>query len=266
MNTPKVCLIVPVWCNSEASYDMTIKAINGMLDTDYDNFDVVLVDDCSPYVNTFSKLVDIYDAHPLVRCIVQTPDNGGSTNAVNFGISFTDAPFIQYQNNDTLFPYSNWLYEQMCLFDDPAVGVVGSLLRYETGLIQHAGACWRDIGNHAVDHIGQYQKQVKYLEDVPFVTGCGMTVRREVLERNGGGFTVFEGYGWDDIDIQVKAKSWGFKVKVAPKSEFVHLGSVSYKQRPELIDRTIMQHNRQLFDTIEIKPEETINYFIAKYY
>lgn len=259
---PYVSIIVPVWCDSEESFEMTMNAIRGMEQTSYDNFDLTLVDDCSPLTTTYDRLFKEFGSKHLV---IQTPDNGGSTNAVNYGLRYAKAKLIQYQNNDTLFPHRDWLYEQTRLFDDPQVGVVGSLLRYETGLIQHGGACWRAIGNHAIDHIGQYQKEIAYLEDVPFVTGCGMTVRREILDRNGG-FTVFPGYGWDDIDIQVKAKRWGYKVKIAPKSQFIHLGSVSYKKRPELLNRELREQNKRLFDDVEIKENETIQYFIDHYY
>lgn len=263
-----ISLIVPVWCNTEESYQMTINAIDGMLQTQYDSFDLVLVDDCSPLSDTFQRLLDRYgkDNSAHIQAIAQTPHNMGSTAAVNIGIGLTQSPYIQYQNNDTLFPDPNWLNEQMKLFEDPEVGIVGCLMRYDTGLIQHAGACWRSIDDHSIDHIGQYQKEIKYLEDVPFVTGCGMTVRRKILDGNGGGFTEFKGYGWDDIDIQVKAKQWGWKIKVAPKATFTHLGSVSYKARPELNTKDNYLSNKANFSDIIISKEETIQHFIDNYY
>lgn len=263
---PKVSLIVPVWCNSEESWQMTKRAIDTMLDTTYENYDVILIDDCSPLESTIDRLTEYYARHRRINTIAQTEVNGGSTNAVNYGITFSDAPFIQYQNNDVEFHQPGWLDHQMALFEEPGVGVVGCLMRYPQGTIQHAGACWRDIGNHSIDHIGQHQEQIKYLEEVPFVTGCGMTVRREILERNGGGFTVFEGYGWDDIDIQVKAKAWGYKVRVAPLASFIHYGSVSYKQRPDLASTEHMNQNKALFDDVEITEQETIGYFKKHYY
>lgn len=263
MNTPKVSLIVPVWIKDQEGMDMTIACLDSMEKTNYPNYDIIIVDDCSPFEGALEQMIALYGSRHKVT---QTPQNGGSTVAVNYGLMLTDAPFVQYQNNDTLFPDPNWLTEQMRMFEDSAVGIVGCLMRYPTGLIQHAGACWRALDNHAIDHIGQYQKEVKYFEDVPFVTGCGMTVRREVLERNGGGFTVFKGYGWDDIDIEVKAKEWGWKIKVALKAEFVHLGSVTYRKRPELLSRETMAENKKLFDNVAIGAEEVIGYFVEKYY
>lgn len=272
MTKPKVSLIVPVWCKDEDAWNMTKRAIDSMLTTTYENYNLVLVDDCSPYTPTFQLLIDRYSGYgPKMRWICQTPENGGSTVAVNYGISMVwneadHSDFFQYQNNDIEITHPGWLDEQMKLFTDPQVGVVGCLMRYPHGTIQHAGACWRAIGNHSIDHIGQHQETIKYLEDVPFVTGCGMTVRREILERNGGGFTVFKGYGWDDIDIQVKAKDWGWKIKVAPFASFTHYGSVSYKERPDLASVENMQANKALFDNVPITEEETIGYFKKHYY
>jgi len=261
MNYPKVSLIVPVWMNNDNLYQMTVDCLYQMQQTNYPNYEIIAVDDCSPY----DKLIDLIKQFPDIY-FLRTPENGGSTVAVNYGIKYASGEFIQYQNNDTLFPDPNWLTEQMKLFKDPEVGIVGCKMRYADGRIQHAGACWRDINDHCIDHIGQYEDDIQYLEDVPFVTGCGMTVRKEILEKNGGEFTVFKGYGWDDLDIEVKAKKWGYKIKVAPKAEFIHLGTVSYKQRPELASNENYRENMKGFNNIEIKEEETIHYFKNNYY
>ena len=260
---PKVALIVPVWINSEKLFKMTVDCIESMQKTTYQNYKIIIVDDCSP-LDKFDELVKLFASKHIV---VKTQENGGSTRAVNYGIKFAkDADFIQYQNNDTLFPDKTWLDKQMKLFEDPNVGIVGSLLRYADGKIQHAGACWRAMGQHFIDHIGQFQDNIKPIEDVPFVTGCGMTIRREILEKNGGGFTVFEGYGWDDIDIELKAKKWGYLIKIAFDSEFIHLGTISYKERPELASRDNYLINRDKFKTIPIYPDETIAYFQKHFY
>jgi len=266
---PKVSLIVPVWFNDDAGRDMTIKSIDSMEKTIYPDYDLILVDDCSPYGHVANDDFAVDDtAFDIIKrryggrhTVVQTPQNGGSTVAVNYGLQFTDAAFVQYQNNDVEFPDPYWLQKQMGYFDDPEVGVVGCKMRYPDGRIQHAGACWRSIGEHAIDHIGQRQQDIKPWSDVPFVTGCGMTIRREILEKNGGGFTVFQGYGWDDIDIQVKAKKWGWKVKVAHEAEFVHFGSFSYRQLPDLASRENYLANLANFAEIPIEPEETIGHF-----
>lgn len=262
-NIPYVSLIVPVWFKDDKGKQMTFDAIDSMEKTNYPNYDIIIVDDCSPYEDSFHLLNERYGSRHVV---IEMAENGGSTVAVNEGIKYTKAPFIQYQNNDVLFPDPNWLTKQMELFEDEKVGVVGCKLRYEVGKIQHCGACWRDTEQHVIDHIGQNQDDIKPIKDVPFVTGCGMTVRREILEENGGGFTVFKGYGWDDIDIQVKAKEWGYKVQVAFEAEFTHFGSISYRQRPELASQENYAANKARFESIEIKEEETIEHFINHYY
>lgn len=261
MNYPKVSLIVPVWMNSEEMYKMTRDCLTQMQTTNYPNYEIIAVDDCSPY----DKFDELKNEFPEILWL-KTPENGGSTVAVNYGIKHAVGELIQYQNNDTLFPDPNWLTEQIKLFEDPKVGIVGCKMRYIDGRIQHAGACWRDVNDHCIDHIGQFENNIEYLEDVPFVTGCGMTVRSEILEKNGGGFTVFKGYGWDDIDIEVKAKQWGWKIKVAPKAEFTHLGSIAYRKRPDLASMDNYLNNRGLFEDVDIKEEETIKYFKEKYY
>lgn len=259
---PLVSIIVPVWFDDEFGYQMTRRSLHSLLKTDYPNMEVIIVDDCSPYKKQ-QELVEEF-AHDCI--VILHEENEGSTGAVNTGILEAGGNFIQYQNNDTYFPNNLWLREQMKLFKDSDVGVVGCVMRYPNGTIQHAGACWRSENDHSIDHIGQHQTDIKYVEDVPFVTGCGMTVRREILDRNGGGFTEFKGYGWDDIDIQVKAKQWGWKVKVAPNAVFDHLSSYSYRMRPELASKENYQYNRTLFKDVPITHEETIAYFKKHYY
>ena len=263
MNYPKVSIIVPVWYKDDEGYDMTVRSLETLLETDYPDMEIIVVDDCSPHPRQ-KDLVEEFSGSPIQ--FYMTPENGGSTAAVNYGIQFATADLIQYQNNDTEFTKPGWLKEQIKMFNNPQVGIAGSFLRYPSGTIQHAGACWRAVDDHSIDHIGQHQEEIKYLEDVPFVTGCGMTVRREILEKNGGGFTEFKGYGWDDIDIQVKAKEWGWMIKIAPFSSFTHYGSFSYKKRRDLASKDNYILNRMRFESIVIEDDETISYFKEHYY
>lgn len=257
-----VSLIVPVWYKDQAGFDMTVSCLNSMAKTKYKKYEIIAVHDCPP-MNGFSDLVK--KTEKSIKHI-RTDENIGSTGAVNYGIKHANYDYIQYQNNDTFFPHDNWLEEQMKMFDIPGVGIVGCKMRYPNGKIQHAGACWRNTVEHIIDHIGQHQDEIEYLEDVPFVTGCGMTVKRNILEKNWGGFTEFKGYGWDDIDIQVKAKKMGYSVKLAFKAEFVHDSSYSYKYKPELANKKNYMANMKKFMDIDIKEEETIEYFKKKYY
>lgn len=262
-NKPYVSLIVPIWIPDEDSLQMTKESLWSMEKTEYPNYDIIIVDDCSPLEGAYEAIQAEFGSR---HAVVQTPENGGSTVAVNHGIQHTKALFIQYQNNDTLFPDKKWLDNHMQHFDDQSVGVVGTLLRFPDNTIQHAGACYKTIHAHAITHIGHHEKEIKPIYDVPFVTGCGMTVRREILDRNGGGFTVFEGYGWDDIDIQVKAKEWGYKVRLAFESTFTHFQTTTYAKRPELAGQENYLKNMAKFQSVEIHPEETLSYFKEKYY
>lgn len=263
MKSPLVSIIIPVWFDDESGYQMTKRCIDSILQTDYDNFELIIVDDASPY-NKFHELRKQYIGCSVPMVFTRREENGGSTRAFNKGLEAARGDFIQYQNNDTEFPNTNWLRNQMQYFNDE-VGVVGCMMLYPNGTIQHAGAAWIDQDSRYIGHIGMHELEVWHFNDVPFVTGCGMTVRREILERNNG-LTVFEGYGWDDIDIQVKAKKWGYMIKIAQDAVFTHFGSYSYSKRPDLATVEAMNNNSQLFEDVEVPFEDTIEYYKQHYY
>lgn len=217
---PKISLIFPVY-NQKS---LLLRALSTLRDvTGYPNFEVILVDDRSTEdMSEVYENKDFYD-----RLIVLSEHSGNSTVAVNEGIKNSSGEFIQYQNTDVYFEAPDWLDILVDAFDEDT-GVVGPALLYPDRTIQCAGMFFDRKGlNHNLYNYRLYDTVEKRTINVPMVTGCGLTTRRELLE-SAGGFTVFQPHGWDDVDWCLHMAEQGRKVKLCLNSYFYHLGTVSY--------------------------------------
>jgi len=233
-NTLKVSLIFPVYGKPE----LLLHALETLHDvTVYDNYETILVDDCSNENMDFVyKREDLYDT-----LIILPRNTGNSTIVVNKGIEIATGELIQYQNTDVYFEDKNWLNRIVNEFDEKT-GVVGPALLYPNRMIQSAGFFINKYGLNM--HYGRnrlYDGINKTTISVPMVTGCGLTTRMDLLKQNNG-FPVYYPYGWDDLDWCLYVKKYGYNIKVCRSSYFYHLGTVSYSGR----DNKRYHHNRKM--------------------
>lgn len=95
MNNPKISIVVPVY--KVASYIRS--TIDSLLSQDYDNFEVILVDDGSP--DESSVICDEY-ASKDKRVTVYHKENGGVTSARKMGVEKSTGEWIVFVDGDDI--------------------------------------------------------------------------------------------------------------------------------------------------------------------
>lgn len=164
---------------------------------------------------------------------LRSATNLGFAGGCNLGIRESrrdETDFVLLLNNDTIIAPDAVTGMVQTAEADPAVGVVGAKLM-QTGtptrlecVALRVDLRWGRVyqtGFDETDH-GQYDG----LTDVTAVSGAAMLVRRTVWERLGGFDERYFAY-FEDVDLCLRARREGFKVRVAPRAVVWHKGRAS---------------------------------------
>jgi len=196
-----------------------------------------------------SAIIPVYKQHPrLDRCIKAVPDNvevvvsldGPDKFAVNgadivspstgkrvgFGKTCTrgarasSGEFLLFLNDDC---YLNpGAVEAMMAEMKPDVAVVGCLLRYPDGKIQHGGTVRLGIeqGYGHIDH-GRFNPTVILPKEMEFVPFAAVIVRRKAFFDVGAFDEDYDTY-CEDSDLCLRLRKAGWKVMYTPHASAIH--------------------------------------------
>jgi GT2 family glycosyltransferase len=191
---------------------------------------VILVDNAS----ADGSVAAVQAAFPNVQMIVAQKNLGfGAAN--NLAFEHCRSDYVLLLNTDTVVHPGALQVMTHVLDRDPMVGAVGCRLENADGSLQKS--CWsfptpvlawseafglnrlgltRDW--HRWDHASQ--------QDVDFVIGATLMVRRTVIEQIGGFDPRFFLYA-EETDWQKRMHAAGWKVRFTPDGTIVHLGGAS---------------------------------------
>ena len=196
-----------------------------------------------------SAVIPVYKQHPrLDRCIKAIPDNvevvvaldgpdkfsvsgadivsPSTGKRVGFGKTCTrgaraaNGEFLLFLNDDC---YLNaGAVEQMMKEMKPGVAVVGCLLRYPDGRIQHGGTVRLGIqqGYGHIDH-GKVEPSITSPREMEFVTFAAVIVRRKAFFEVGGFDEDYDTY-CEDSDLCLRIRKAGWKVVYTPHASAIH--------------------------------------------
>lgn len=176
---------------------------------------------------------------PKVK-LIRNKRNLGFSKANNQGIAYAlnqGAKNILLLNSDIEITEKNWLTTMLSIFEhDNKIGIVGCKLLYPNGRIQHAGGKIKvsgayNIGDRELD-VGQYDQ----IQFVDYVTGATFLIKSEVLGKIGLLDEGFSPLYYEDTDLCVRARLYGYKVAYTPKPTLIHeAGSSSSPLKQEKI-------------------------------
>lgn len=206
----------------------TIECVQSLLQLDYHNYHVLVVDNGSTEQADLEGKID-YPAVTYVKC----SDNLGFAGANNVGIKMAleaGAEAIWMLNNDTTVTAESLGSMVTALYRDKRTGMVCPKIMYydNPDTIWFAGGklSWYK-GN--TEHIGQFQsKHIQQPDEmnVNFGTGCSLLIKREVFDRVGmltdDYFLYFE-----DTDFCCRVLKAGYDIKYMSKIEIYHKVSAS---------------------------------------
>ena len=190
---PKCDIILPV-CDE---YEFTKKCIESMLEkTDTPYRLIVINNGKNPATRKF--LEELGKDKTVETMIVHNGYNIGWVKALNRGMELSDAPYVCFQNDDTIVT-EGWLRKMINILErDDKFGVINPT--------------WE--GRHPSVSIDRYnrllQKNRKKFIETDWCRGFSVVVKRAVMDRIG---KVDEIYGlayFDDVDYSVTAIEAGF--------------------------------------------------------
>ncbi|UCD98417.1 MAG: glycosyltransferase family 2 protein [Chloroflexota bacterium] len=231
--TPKVIVIIVNWQRP----DDTIECLNSVFSSDYENFEVVLVDNGSQD----DSVNRIHQAFPDIN-ILEIPANLGFTGGYNAGIEFARkirASYYFLLNNDTVIDkYAiRFLASSGWDVSIPKITYYGS-----PELIWSAGARWRAFPP-TIKMIG-YRKEDNPIYNRPYpleyATGCALMIREHVFEIVSGFDPVYQNY-MEDYEFSYQVRAAGFQMGYVPEALIQHKESqtlgINSPQRWQLLGR-----------------------------
>ncbi len=173
--------------------------------------------------------------------VVPLRDNKGYAGNNNVGIKLAleqGADWVFVLNEDTVLSPDCLKLLAEVGESDPKIGIVGPMVYHhdEPTIIQSAGGSlgpyWESI-HLAKDEVdtGQYTKP----HEVEWISGCGIMVRRQVIEQLGMLDERFFIY-WEETEWCLRAAKGGWRIMHVPQAKLWHKGvQRNYKPKPSLM-------------------------------
>jgi GT2 family glycosyltransferase len=222
MPFPKVSVITVNWNN----FNDSAECLESLRKTTYPNFEVIVVDNGSGGDDVSLLKQRFGDS---IRLIVNDK-NSGFAGGCNIGIKDAlagGADYVVLLNNDTVVAPDFLEGLVRVAQSDERVGIAGGkvfcyelpeLIWFAGGIINYRTGRTPIRGSGEADK-GQFDEIVR----VDWISGCFMFISRDVLQAVGMLDERFF-FGWEDVDLCVRAARKGFKVLFVPESRIWHKG------------------------------------------
>lgn len=207
---------------------VTLETLASLSALTYDAVDLVVVDNGS----TDGSWDAVAEAFPAVHQI-KVEENQGISHGMNDGLRYAAAgswDYVLILNND-IEVAPDMLTEMVAVAErDPKIGAVGPKAYYfwdrerlwsTGGILRFKHSITRERGDGELDR-GQYDRD----EEVPYVNGCAMLVRRRALLDTGLWDSTYY-LGVEDADWCMRMKKLGYTCWYAHKAVLWHMISHS---------------------------------------
>lgn len=194
--------------------------LDRLLAQTYPRLELIVVDNHS--TDGSANVLSSYEARHGVT-VIRSPENRGCPGGRNLGLAAAAGEIVAFMDNDG-YASPQWLERAVeILAGDDAIGAVASLVFFNRHklILNGAGGTlnWRGYG-------GDYCFKEPYEfagipQHVLYPMGCGMVVRRAVLDRMGGFDESLFNY-YDDAEVGFWAWRMGLQVVCAPEAWVDH--------------------------------------------
>ncbi len=201
-----------------------LKSISMM---DYSEFEVIIVDNGS----TDGSAEAIKSIYPDVH-LVSSNKNLGVAGGRNLGIKYADENldynYLLFLDDDILID-KKALSEMVCSFNnDKNIGIVTPKCYISglPGIIGYAGGMSVNLFTGRINDIGNGEKDTGQFDKSGFISSCGglCLISRKLFNEVGHFDEKFNPYGWEDVDLSLRAKQKGFKIFYNHKAVMYHKG------------------------------------------
>lgn len=193
-------------------------------------YEVIIVDNCS----TDNSIEIIKDSFPAVRLIC-SDNNLGFGKANNLALNYAKGNHLLLLNTDTTLIENTPKILSDYLQQHQDIGVISPRISFEDGSYQLSGGRLPNLGIEFLDKIRYgvdrtwhhifsklYDRKYSIIQEMGWLTGACLMIRRDVFEQLGGFDESFFMY-FEDKDICKRVNEAGWKVVYYPKTSLIHL-------------------------------------------
>jgi len=144
--------------------------------------------------------------HPRIK-VIDTGENLGWERGLERGLKESEAPYVCFQNDDTVIPVANrnFYLELLNPFHDPRIAAVGPTTTVASG-------------RHSIFQ----QNPPTTLEPVSYLIFFTVMIERKSLDAAGGVDT--SAPGGDDFDLSIRLRRLGKHLVITPNAFLIHHG------------------------------------------
>ncbi|MFD2863164.1 glycosyltransferase [Mucilaginibacter antarcticus] len=229
MQLHPVSIIVPAF-NEEVT---ALKTIESLLKTEYDNFEIIFIDDGSKD-KTYDMVYAAYGDNPHV--MVLTKPNGGKASALNFGITHASFDYVVCIDADTQLK-DDAVYHLMTYFTDDEIGAVAGTVK--VGNDSNIITRWQSIEYITAQNMDR--RAFDLINSITVVPGAIGAFRRSAVFE-AGGFTTDTLA--EDCDLTMRILKKGYVIRNCADA-------VAYTEAPETISGLLKQRFRWSFGVMQ---------------
>jgi GT2 family glycosyltransferase len=185
--------------------------------------------------------------------VIASPGPFNFSLLINRGVAAATGAVLIILNNDVVTEHPGWIDELVTQVSRSEVGIVGALLTYEDGSVQHAGIITGINGfvDHGLrgwpaDHAGP-QGLLRSSRRVAAVTAACMALRRDVFDELGGFDEEHLPVEFSDVDLCLRAWGSGRSVIWTPHARLQHVEGATRSRRWTEADATAETRQRIVF-------------------
>lgn len=225
---PRVLIVVP----TRDRCSLLSRCIEGLREkTDYPDFHCVVVDNDSQESDALALLASLQSDSRFT--VLRRPGPFNFSALSNDGAKAGPSDVIVFLNNDVEMLSADWLRALVAPALRPETGIVGALLQFPNGKIQHAGVVLGlggDAGHlyhsEPIDARG-YLNQLCGEREVGAVTAACIAIERSKFESVGGFDEINLPVELNDIDLCLRLSERGFVHVLTPHARLIHHESAS---------------------------------------
>ncbi len=241
---PKISIIIPF----RDQVKILKKCVGSILNkTEYDNFEIILVDNQSKEKLTKNFLESIKNNPKLKILKYNKPFNFSAIN--NFAVKKARGEYLLFLNNDTEVINKEWLSAMVEHVQREEVGAVGAKLIYPNDTIQHAGIIMGlGIAGHAFKHMSinenGYFFQSNVIKNYNAVTAACMLTKKKLFESIGGFNEKNLAVAYNDVEYCLRVRKLGYLIVYTPYSKLYHYESLSRGNDNDLKHSNLKKYKR----------------------
>jgi len=183
-------------------------------------------------LRTLEYFDDLIKTHQHIR-ILQYDQEFNYSAINNFAVSHAKGELIGLINNDVEVISNHWLTEMVQHALREEIGVVGAKLYYDDDRIQHAGVILGigGVAGHSHKYFKRnahgYFSRLKIIQNYSAVTSACIVLQRSIYEEVGGMNKEHLKIAFNDVDLCLKVREYGYRNLWTPYVELYHHESVS---------------------------------------